>query len=72
MRSVRDVGYCAASWQPEVVAISAPLKVPPGLYSLNVSVLTSDAMSGVVERLSGSLLNLAGEIRDELARSSNL
>jgi len=58
--------------QPEVVAISAPLKVPTGLYSLNVSVLTSDPMSEVVHRLSGSLLKLAVEIRDELARSSDL
>jgi DNA-binding IclR family transcriptional regulator len=70
MVSVRDVGYCAASWQPEVVALSAPLKVPTGLYSLNVSVLTSDPMSEVVERLSDNLLKLAVEILDELDRSS--
>lgn len=69
LRSVHSLGYCVASWQPEVIAISAPLKVAPGLYSLNVSVLTNEPPGGVVQRLSGELLRLAAEIRDGLASS---
>lgn len=68
-RSVLELGYCAASWQPEVVAVSAPLLVAPALYSLNVSLLTSDPMNGVVQRLSEGLLRLVAEIRDEVART---
>ncbi len=67
VRSVHACGYCVASWQPEVVAISAPLQVGPALYSLNVSVLTGEPVAKVVQRLSGSLLRLATEIAAEAA-----
>lgn len=49
-------GWCAASWQPEVVALATPLTVPDGpLYVLNVSV-TSTASAADVERELGAPL----------------
>jgi DNA-binding IclR family transcriptional regulator len=66
--SVREVGFCVASWQPEVIAISAPLSMADALYSLNVSVLTNDPVSTVVKRLAGSLLQLARDIQREERR----
>lgn len=68
--SVREHGYCATSWQPEVVAISVPLPLLPSaaaIYSLNVSVLTHETLDAVVQRLSGSLLALSQEILGEMA-----
>ena len=67
--SVREHGYCATSWQPEVVAISVPLPLPlsAAIYSLNVSVLTHETLDAVVQRLSGSLLALSHEILGEMA-----
>ncbi|WP_418316153.1 IclR family transcriptional regulator [Piscinibacter sakaiensis] len=62
IRSVSERGFCAAAWQPEVVAIAAPLRVPQGVYSLNVSVSTADTVDGVVAQLADSLMMLLREI----------
>lgn len=67
MTSVRTLGYCAASWQPEVVAISAPLQSGPAIYCLNVSVATTEGIADVVQRLSGELLQLRARIDREMA-----
>jgi DNA-binding IclR family transcriptional regulator len=57
--SVEAKGYCAASWQPEVVALATPLVLPAGpIYVLNVSVATAAGLSATERQLSGPLLEL--------------
>ena len=64
IEKVRRDGYCAASWQPEVVAVAAPLVASDGVYALNVSVLSTEAFGAIVTRLAPKLLGL----RDAIAR----
>jgi DNA-binding IclR family transcriptional regulator len=66
--SVADKGYCVASWQPQVVALAAPIIVARRpIHVLNASV-TSDAAAATVERmLEGPLLKLAAELTRAIA-----
>lgn len=59
---IEHCGYCVASWQPEVVAVAAPLSFEGGDYALNMSVSTSEAPESVVHRLSPLLLKLKNVI----------
>lgn len=66
--SVATQGYCVATWQPEVVALAAPLRVGEALaYVLNVSVSTADAPHAVAAELAEPLLALAREIEQAIA-----
>lgn len=65
-RSVRERGWCAASWQPEVVAVSAPLCLAEATYSLNLSMSTSEPVDAIAQRLCGLLLPLQRSILDDL------
>ena len=72
-RAIEDVeclGYCAASWQPSVVAVSTPLQVDQGTYALNVSLSTDQNVDEVVRRLAQPLLQLRNEIVAEIENSS--
>lgn len=62
--SVRRLGYCVASWQPEIVAVATPLPLRDHpVHVLNASV-ASDAAPAVVARTLGApLLELAQRIR---------
>jgi DNA-binding IclR family transcriptional regulator len=60
--SVRDLGYCAASWQAEVVALATPLPTAEAIYSLNVSISTADNIQAVVDALAAPLLELKAQI----------
>lgn len=62
LESVRKAGFCAAAWQPQVVAVAAPLITPNMTYAVNVSVLTTDPFDQVVERLSPKVLTLRDDI----------
>lgn len=66
-RNVQTYGYCAASWQPEVVAVAAPIIVPgrPVLI-LNFSTTTQAPMSEVSAALGEPLLAIARRIRELL------
>jgi DNA-binding IclR family transcriptional regulator len=65
--SVQAKGYCAASWQPEVVAIATPLLLPERpIYVLNASAKTTAGISGAEKELSGPLLALREEVRAAL------
>lgn len=69
VESVRKRGYCAASWQPEVVALATPLSIPGhACVVLNFSVRTTDPVHIVVRQLSASLLGLRAEILAEVER----
>lgn len=60
---VNRTGYCVAGWQPEVVALAAPLTVHGHRpVVLNFSVRTTDAPSDVSAALSGPLLLLRDAI----------
>lgn len=63
---VRRVGFCAASWQPEVIAIATPLPTPEGPFALNVSVSTGGEMDRVVATLAPVLLTLRDRILHDL------
>src|SRR5690606_10732864 len=67
LRSVALHGYCAASWQAEVVAVATPLVTPDAIYALNCSVSTSEPLEEVVSALHRPLLQLRAEIQAELA-----
>ncbi len=65
--SVRTLGYCWAAWQPEVVALAAPVVIPGHpVYVLNMSVAGDTPPQQVVEGLREPLLNLAQSIRQSL------
>ncbi|WP_227460731.1 IclR family transcriptional regulator [Cupriavidus pauculus] len=62
---VRRHGWCAASWQPEVVAISSPLALDHyPVHVLNVSLSTRAAAGDVARELAPRLMRLASDIRD--------
>jgi len=67
--SVKAHGYCAASWQPEVVALATPIVVaghPP--YLLNISIATAGSLAEAERELRAPLLKLAREIAAALAQ----
>jgi DNA-binding IclR family transcriptional regulator len=69
IQSVHQHGYCAASWQPEVVALATPIVVARHpVYVLNMSVATQAAPDSVVKTLKPALLQLAGQIGRLLAQ----
>jgi DNA-binding IclR family transcriptional regulator len=61
-RQVRAAGYCAASWQPEIVALASPLVTPDATYALNLSLSTTEPIESVAERLAPKLLTLRGQV----------
>lgn len=61
--SVRTRGYCAASWQPEVVAVAAPLRASDATYVLNVSISTGESMQAGVRQLAPVLMGLLADIQ---------
>ncbi len=66
--SVARRGYCVASWQPEVVALSAPLVLASGaIYALNVSVAGKATPEQVEQSLADDLLALGQRILKALA-----
>ena len=65
--SVAQRGYCVASWQPQVVAVAAPLaSARHPVHVLNVSVTTDEPVAAVVPTLAPPLLALAAQLREAL------
>ena len=60
--SVAERGFCAASWQPEVVAVATPLAFQGSHYALNVSLSTAEPVDDVVAELAPKLLALKKSI----------
>lgn len=69
---VHRVGYCAASWQAEVVAVATPLLFRGVRYSLNVSVSTADPVASTVRELAPTLLALKAQLQQSLDAASGL
>jgi len=63
---IRSKGYCAAAWQPEVVALATPLEVDNVIYVLNVSISTEESITAISRELAPALLELAQTIRHTL------
>lgn len=68
LNSVSTRGYCSASWQPEVVALSTPLNGPDGTYVLNVSVSTQDSVGLVEQKLAPQLLRLKERVAHDIEK----
>lgn len=64
IESVTSRGYCAASWQPEVVSVATPLPFQGTHYALNVSLSTAEPFNDVVTELAPKLLTLKKTILD--------
>lgn len=68
IRQIQATGYCAASWQPEVVAVATPVITAEGTYVLNVSVSTEEPLSRMERLLCAPLMALSADIQSSLAR----
>jgi DNA-binding IclR family transcriptional regulator len=65
MKAVEQNGWCAASWQPQVVALATPIAISTQVvHVLNMSVHTDDAMDTVTARLAPELLHLKQQLID--------
>ncbi|MBU1360840.1 MAG: IclR family transcriptional regulator [Gammaproteobacteria bacterium] len=68
-QAVRDVetqGYCAASWQAEVVAVATPFVFQQRCYALNASVTTAEPFDTAVAELAPALMALKTRIERAL------
>lgn len=66
--SVRQQGYCAASWQPEVVALATPIVMADHpVYVLNMSVRTQALPDAVISELSSQLLDIGEQMHEALS-----
>lgn len=65
-QSVKARGFCAAAWQPEVVALATPLVTADAVYVLNCSLSTAEPLALVAEEFCGPLLQLRREIEQRL------
>ncbi|MET3373420.1 DNA-binding IclR family transcriptional regulator [Variovorax boronicumulans] len=64
--SVERDGFCAASWQPEVVALAVPLVVDDAIYVMNLSLSTVEPVEQIADQFSACLLALVREVQREL------
>lgn len=65
--SVQQRGFCAAAWQPEVVAVAAPLPGLDTLHVLNVSISTDEPLAQAADRLAQPLLQLRADLMRDMA-----
>jgi len=66
IKDVQTQGFCAASWQPGVIAVATPLKVSGVTYVLNASTSTHDKSVDFVEYLAKPLMKLREQIQSLL------
>jgi len=68
--AVEQRGWCWAAWQPEVVAVSTPLRFENHpVHVLNVSTTSTLASATVAERLAPHLMALADQLIDAMSRA---
>jgi DNA-binding IclR family transcriptional regulator len=69
--SVRRQGWCAASWQPEVVALATPLlRYSDREHVLNVSVSSAEDQVAVAKKLAEPLMALRRRIAEAFEAQS--
>jgi DNA-binding IclR family transcriptional regulator len=61
-RQVKEVGFCMASWQPEVIALATPIEVGHQIYALNVSVSSDEDVAKLANELFPVLLDLKTKV----------
>lgn len=67
VQSVHRRGYCAASWQPEVVALATPMLFDGyAVHVLNVSVSGQQDKAAAEAALAGPLMSLAEAIQERV------
>lgn len=66
IKQYEEVGYCFATWQPEVVAIATPIEIGTHIYALNVSVSTEGDPRDTVFELAPALMDLRQKIMKAL------
>lgn len=71
LRSMDELGFCAAAWQPEVVAVATSLVVQGSHYALNVSVSTLEPLEPTVRELAPTLMALKAKIERDLALAAD-
>lgn len=65
IESVHTHGFCAVSWQPEVVALSAPILIESHpIYVVNISLTSAANIDSVATELAPALL----ELRDRIVK----
>jgi DNA-binding IclR family transcriptional regulator len=69
IRQVNEQGWCAASWQPEVVAVATLLETADAAYALNVSMSTTEPTAAAARSIAPKLLMLKAEITAALSKS---
>ncbi|SFN56291.1 IclR family transcriptional regulator [Variovorax sp. OV329] len=69
LRSMDSTGWCAASWQHEVVAVATSLTVHGSHYALNLSVSTVEDFDLTVSNLAPTLMSLRERILQEIERN---
>jgi DNA-binding IclR family transcriptional regulator len=69
IRHVKEQGWCAASWQPEVVAVATPLETADAVYALNLSLSSNEPTAAVARRIAPKLLALKAEVAMALEKS---
>lgn len=57
-KQVNTLGYCIASWQPEVVALATPIQNGSQIYALNVSVSSDEDIGTLATELAPILMAL--------------
>jgi DNA-binding IclR family transcriptional regulator len=70
IRHVQQHGWCAVSWQPEVVAVATPLVTTDAIYVLNMSLSTTEPTAAVAGLLAPKLLALKAEVAMALEKST--
>ncbi len=69
---VHQVGYCAVSWQRDVIAVASTVSLQGATYALNASVLSSEPFEQVVDMLAPILLDTKVRIQEALALGSSV
>lgn len=65
IQSIELNGWCAASWQPQVIALATPLLVEPqAVHILNISILTTENIETVADRMGPELIHLKHKLID--------
>lgn len=68
-RAIHDVqtkGFCAASWQPGVVAVALPLTMLGTTYVLNTSMTTHENFEYIVKKMARPLQELLKDITESI------
>ncbi len=70
IEQVHRQGYCAVSWQGDVIAVASTVTLRGASYALNTSVMSSEPFDEVVDMLAPLLLHTQSKIQEALDAAS--